>query len=63
MRGAELGISKRINCPRLPGDREPHRGCAGSYFTMKGNKIMPIDIVVALTVLAAAACVLRTVRA
>lgn len=28
---AELGISKRINCPRLPGDREPHRGCAGSY--------------------------------
>lgn len=32
---AELPISKRINCGRLPGDREPHRGCAGSYFTIK----------------------------
>lgn len=32
---AELGTSKRINCPRLPGDREPRRGCAGSYFTVK----------------------------
>lgn len=23
-----------LNCRRLPDDREPHRGCVGSYFTM-----------------------------
>ena len=35
---AELPISKRINCGRLPGDREPRRGCAGSYFTSTARR-------------------------
>lgn len=26
---------QRINCPRLPGDRELRQKCAGSYFTIK----------------------------
>ena len=61
-RAAELLISKRINCRRLPGDREPRRGCAGSCFTIR-RQTMPYDIMTALSVLVAAACVLRTVRA
>lgn len=35
MRACGARHLQRINCPRLPGDREPHRGCAGSYFTIK----------------------------
>ena len=38
---AELGISKVINCPRLPRYREPRRGWAWSYFTLAGSSNRP----------------------
>lgn len=34
-RCAEISNSKRINCLRLPGEREPHRGTPGAKFKSK----------------------------